>query len=433
MSGVLKWLAVLYVALLPFGRSGLPLHAQYGDLVFPVLVLAAAGLCGGLVSRADWPLALYLLVTAMTAAVSPEPMTGVAHLAKQFYVAAIFVVFRRLAAEADLTERLEKTYVRAVAALTTLSILAVFVGGFKGGPGRTFGEVQVLPVLGEVRRLRGLFEAPEFLGNALLVAFLLALAWRGRVLSGKRAAWTAIAVLLAAGEFLTYSRSIAGFGVATVLFVSPGIRSRGLRVSAWIVALAVVLIVNVASVIGPAPKGTATHYEVGSVSFDLLGVKVEGRLMSYAALKQIAWSAFLDHPVSGIGPGRFPTETERAFAEGRTTSRYRSVPPHSDLSGRLAETGVPGGVSLVVLWLAWLRALRPGLALGTPSQRAAAAAVIGILVNSLNADVMNFRFLWLALAWATFAQARPDAAQGLVPGAPATVSTSTRRLRAPAA
>ena len=38
--------------------------------------------------------------------------------------------------------------------------------------------------------------------------------------------------------------------------------------------------------------------------------------------------------------------------------------------------------------------------MSSPLRRAAVAAVIGLLVNSLNADVMNFRFLWLALAWA---------------------------------
>ncbi len=405
MSGVLPWLVVLYVALLPVGRSGLPLNAQWGDLLFPALAFAVwrAAPGGSWWRRSDWPLLAYLSVTALASAVSPDPAAGLSHLAKQIYVAAIFLVFRRLAAVGlpELAARVQGTFVAAMALVCGVSILVVFLGDFGAGWAPMFGELQLLPVVGAVRRLRGLFEAPEFLGNALLVAFLLALAFRARAAASEKPWWTALACLLAMGEFFTYSRSVAGFFVATALFLAPRIRSGGLRASAWIVALAVVLIVNVASVIGPMPKGAATHYEVGSISMDVLGLRIEGKLMSYAALKRIAWSALIDHPLTGVGPGRFTTLTETAFREGRITARYRNVPPHSDFAGRLSEAGVSGGLSLVILWIAWLRALRPVLAEGTLLPRAAAAAVIGILVNSINADVMNFRFLWIALAWAS--------------------------------
>lgn len=410
MSGVLPWLAVLYVALLPVGRSGLLLNAQWGDLLFPALALAVwrATPGGSWWRRSDWPLLAYLAVTALASVVSPDPAVGLSHLAKQVYVAAIFLVFRRLStlAGSELAVRILGAFVAAMALVCGVSILVVFLGDFGAGWAPMLGELQLLPVVGVVRRLRGLFEAPEFLGNALLLAFLLALGFRGRAAAAEKPWWAALAGLLAVGEFLTYSRSVAGFCVATALFVAPEVRSRGLRASAWIMALAVVLVVNIASVIGPMPKGTATHYEVGSISMDVLGVKIEGKLMSYAALKQIAWSGLVDHPITGVGPGRFTTLTETAFREGRITARYRSVPPHSDLAGRLAEAGVFGGLSLVILWIAWLRALRPALSGETLLPRAAAAAVIGILVNSLNADVMNFRFLWIALAWATMADVR---------------------------
>jgi len=409
MSGVLPWLAVLYVALLPVGRSGLPLNAQWGDLLVPALAFAAwrATPGGSWWRRSDWPLLAYLAITALAAAVSPEPAAGLSHVAKQIYVAAIFLVFRRLSAEAGsaLTASVLRAFVAAMALVCGVSILVVFFGDFGAGWAPMFGELQLLPFVGVVRRLRGLFEAPEFFGNALLVAFMLALGLRARAAAAERPWWTAVACLLAAGEFLTYSRSVAGFCVATALFLTPGVRSPGLRASAWVLAVAVVLIVNVASVVGPMPAGAATHYEVGSISTDIAGARVEAKLVSYAALKRIAWAGFVEHPLTGVGPGRFSTLTETAFREGRITARYRSVPPHSDLAGRLAEAGVLGGLSLVVLWVAWLRVLRPVLSGGALLSRAAAAAVIGILVNSMNAEVMNFRFLWIALAWATMADA----------------------------
>lgn len=208
MSGVLPWLAVLYVALLPVGRSGLPLNAQWGDLLFPALAFAAwRGTSGGSWwRRSDWPLLAYLSVTALAAAVSPDPAAGLSHLAKQIYVAAVFLVFRRLSAEAGpaLTASVQRAFVAAMALVCGVSILVVFFGDFGAGWAPMFGELQLLPFVGVVRRLRGLFEAPEFFGNALLVAFLLALAFRGRTPAAEKPWWTAVACLLAAGEFLTY-------------------------------------------------------------------------------------------------------------------------------------------------------------------------------------------------------------------------------------
>lgn len=411
VTGIVWWLAVLYVALLPVGRSGLPMNAQWGDLLLPPLALAIA-MTDRRVGRRwwrseDWPLALYLLITLVTAAISAEPSVGFRHLAKQLSVALVFVVFRSLAGDFALTRRLQITFVATVAAVAAVSMAVVFLRFPRVVPPSMLGEGQVLPLFGLVRRLRGLFEAPEMMGNTLLLAFILALGLRASAPRRSRQWWTALAAFLAAGEFFTYAHSVAGFAVAAVLFVGPSLPSRSLKALAGIGALAVVLVVNAASVMDPRPPAKGTHYEVGAVSFEFLGATVEGRLMSYAALKKVAWSAFLDHPLVGVGPGRFTVETARAFSEGRLTERYRRVPPHCDLLGRLAETGLIGAASLLLLWWAWIRGMRPRLFSGPPMQRAARVAVVGLLVNSLNADVMNFRFLWLALAWAWWPDERP--------------------------
>src|SRR6187401_3271527 len=115
-----SWLAALYVVLLPVGRAHLPLNAQWGDLVLPFLALSVAHdrpLRRWFLAR-DWPLALYLLVTLLAAAVSAEPATGFAQLAKQVSVALIFVVFRQVSAEGPRFQILVKAFVSFVAVLT---------------------------------------------------------------------------------------------------------------------------------------------------------------------------------------------------------------------------------------------------------------------------------------------------------------------------
>ena len=408
MTRVVSWLAVLYVGLLPVGRSGLPLNAQWGDLLLPLLVAAVLYKDGSRrwMRARDWPIAVYLTVTLATAALSSDPLAGLKQLVKQMSVVLIFLVFRYLAHDSVLTRKLQAAFAMSMGVVTLVSLVVVFLRFPTGVPPSTLGEGQVLPLFGLVRRLRGLFEAPEMLGNALLVAFVLALGLRASS-SRARILWTIVAAVLFAGEFLTYSHSVAGFSVAAAMFVGPMISARALRALGWAAALTVVGVVNVASIIDPRPPSQSTHYEIAPVSFEFLGARVEGSLMSYAALKRVAWGAFVDHPLTGIGPGRFTTETERAFEEGRLTARYRAVPPHSDLFGRLAEAGLVGGLSLLVLWAFWISRLRPGL-LGGPPQRAACAAVVGLLVNSLNADVMNFRFLWLSVAWVSVPAGLPE-------------------------
>ena len=291
------------------------MNAQWGDLPFFVPLAAAVA--------------------------SPDPGTGFKEAIKQVYGVAILLVFRALGNDALAAERtLQHALVLSTAAVCAASFIVVLFHWPGGIPIRVLGELQILPVLGLVRRLRGALEAPEFLGNLLLVAFLLSLALRSGATGHRRTAWTALATLLAAAEFFTYSRSVAGFAIATAIFLGPVIRPRTARAGIWIAALAIVAVVNVASIVGP--RGSGTHYEIRPVTIGAGALRFEGQLMSYAALKVVAWRAFLNDPVTGIGPGRFPAETNEAHRRGELPKHYRGVPPHSSIAGRLAETGLIG-------------------------------------------------------------------------------------------
>ena len=61
----------------------------------------------------------------------------------------------------------------------------------------------------------------------------------------------------------------------------------------------------------------------------------------------------------------------------------------------MAECGAIGGLTLVMLWIAWARLAIAGSRGRSGVGYAAAAALAGLLISSLNADIMNFRFLWV--------------------------------------
>ncbi len=150
----------------------------------------------------------------------------------------------------------------------------------------------------------------------------------------------------------------------------------------------------------PIRDNTIYQYAVDGGRARIGGVDVEYQTISYFRIKQVAWDAFTSRPLTGIGLERFHAITEAAFQRGRLTEPYRLIDPHSTLLGRLAEAGLIGGVTLIILWIVIATDTRSLLARDHRHAwmaTAAAAALLGTLVNTMNADVMNFRFAWVVL------------------------------------
>ena len=218
---------------------------------------------------------------------------------------------------------------------------------------------------------------------------------------------------MACAAALTFSHSIAGIAVASVTALWNRLRAPAARILAVSAAVLVVLAFNFAATVSIRSVGdsslrdtTVYHYAVDGGRAEIAGVTIEYQTISYWRIKQVAWQAFTTRPLTGIGLERFHAITETAFQQGRLTEPYRVIDPHSTMMGRLAETGLVGGATLLVLWVVIaiecrrLLARRPSPA---PSAvegwiaTAAVAALAGTLVNTMNADVMNFRFAWVAL------------------------------------
>jgi hypothetical protein len=215
--------------------------------------------------------------------------------------------------------------------------------------------------------------------------------------------WCAASIAMIAAAGLTFSHALAGFAVAVLMAAWPSLAAMPrLRQVAAAGVIAIVLVLNFAATIsiksvsyGDAGYADASrfHHAIEDRQTRIGGVAVTYSVMSYARIKQVAWRTFVEHPLAGIGLDRFHLATARAHAEGRLPDLYREIDPHSTLPGRMAETGIIGGVTLVLMWIAWGRiALN---VLGNALGYAAAAALAGLIVSSLNADIMSFRFVWV--------------------------------------
>jgi hypothetical protein len=389
----------------------LPLNIQPADLVFPLL--ATAVLAAGW-RRSTHPLdaviAVYLVGAAASVPTSISPRDSLVAVGKAIYLAAAYAVLVQAIWHVG-AERVTRSFVRAVAAVAAISIVAALIFFAAGVYWSVLGEPMPLPYIGSVFRLKGTLFSPEFFGNLLTFAAPLAFWFAQSSSSDVEARGNTAAIL--AGAALTFSKAVGGLASALGLLVW---RRSERPLARWIcAAIALVLVVafNVSAVVairrveaqfGKNPDVPPPPYLYGrqddARGADAWTVRISYNPMSYYLLKRAEWHAFRRSPATGIGLGVFRLEADRAFQEGRLPETYRRADPHSTPFGRLAETGIVG-IATVVAFIVVV--VRTGLAASrgtahTALAWATVAAIGGLLINSVNVDILNFRFFWLGVA-----------------------------------
>jgi O-antigen ligase len=190
-------------------------------------------------------------------------------------------------------------------------------------------------------------------------------------------------LVLAVGVLFSYSRAAwlnlaAGLAVMVVVF---SFRRGAGKQAARAVALVLVACVALGAVV------TFT----GSLSFLEQRAKVQTYDNSRfgAQSESIKWAE--SHPF-GLGPGQFEA--------------HAHISTHSLYARALAEEGVPGFLSLLVLMLGTLYWAGRNAILGRDTYGVGSAALlgawVGALLNGFFVDTLHWRHLWLlaALIWA---------------------------------
>ena len=401
----LRILLLVFLSTLALNWPELPFNARLTDLAFVALAIALvfSPLRRPRLHRLDVLIAVYLLGSVVATITSVDPRSSAIELIRHAYLAAIYVAIAaamRLgnASTIGLGLALSGALIAGVGLLLTTVTLV------SGMSFPAAGEIMTLPYVGNVLRLRAFTASEAMLACVLAMAVPFAIV---RAHGERAVSWGITAALMIAAAFLTFSHSIGGVLVAALLAARPWLQSRRL---AWRLSVAAVvigvLVFNFAATVSVRSIGSgglrdqgAYHYGVETKHTTVAGVDIDYSVISYFRLKEIAWDAFTSHPLAGVGLDRFHGLTRAAYAEGRLTAAYQEVDPHSTFFGRLAETGLAGTLPLIALWIGILitagglqaRAIDRGLAL------ALFAGLCGLLVNTLNADVMNFRFLWVAI------------------------------------
>ena len=404
-----RWLLLVFLTTIAIDWPQLPFNLRATDVAFVAAAIAvvAATRTWALprLRFLDIAILIYLGGSLLALIFSPEPRAGVVEIIRQIYVASIYVVIAVAVAQ-GLTRTIATGLALSGGVLAVLGVIAIAIQSVSSLTFPAITPAMTLPYVGEIVRVQALTATPAMF--ALLLAVSIPFVMRHPVILA--AAWRVVAagVVLGIATALTFSHSIAGVAVAVLVAGWGTWRShRVLRLAAIAATMLIVVAFNFAATVAIRSVGstglrddTVFQYGVDRGHAQFAGVDVEYQTMSYFRIKQVALDAFMSRPLFGVGLDRFHSVTEAAYQQGRLTDSYRAIDPHSTFFGRLAEAGVVGLVTLVVLWIAIARDAAALWSMPTEDEWiaiAAVAAIAGTLINTMNADVMNFRFLWVVL------------------------------------
>lgn len=402
-------LLLLFLATVGVNWPALPLNASIADLIFIPLALAVLSTTPWSVIRRAWrdgghrvdlAIVIYLIGALPAIVVSSDRQHSAIEFVRELYLVAIYIMIA-IATRRGFARAIGRGLALGGAILSGAGLIFIVIQFAGGPPWYAMGEVMPLPYIGNALRLRAL-TASEAMFACLLTAatpFAIVMCRADRI-----RAWCAAAVLTIAAAMFTVSHAFAGFAVAVLLAAWPSYATspRLRRVAAAAVVVIVIGLnfaatISIRSVsIGASQYHDASdyHHAVDQGAMQLGSATIVYDVMSYARIKQVASRTFIEHPIAGIGLDRFHTATERAYNEGLLPELYAEIDPHSTLLGRLAETGIIGEASLLFLWIMWF-----GMATECASRSmigyAAGVGLAGLAVSSLNADIMNFRFVWV--------------------------------------
>lgn len=402
-----RWLLLLFLATMAINWPQLPFNMRATDLVFVAAALAIVATARPWtwprLSELDYTVAAYIGGGVIATALSPDVRVSSIELVRHLYVVSIYIVIA-VAVRHGLAHTVGTGLALSGGLLAALGVAATVLLMISGIRIEAIGRIATLPYLGDTLRVQALTASESMLACALAVSAPFVL-----LHPVIRSSWLRInvaAMVLLVAALLTFSHSVAGIAVAVLIATWPSLRTAALRSAAAAAVILMVLAANFAATVsirsvGGSPRDNSNYeYGVDSGRAEIAGVNVEYQTMSYLRLKQVAWDTFAGRPLTGIGLDRFHSATEAAYQGGRLTEHYRAADPHSSIPGRLAETGILGAITMLALWcVAGIETMRL-LARGSPPPwivTAAAAGLAGTLINSVNADVMNFRFLWVAL------------------------------------
>lgn len=398
-------LGSFFIMVLQFPVVGYKIQAA--ELVFPLLFFSAVLRYGKtLIPSKAGPLEIflagYLLINIISASASGSVSALLESLGRGYLILVFYCFYAFAARESKAAEKVIPAAFLTGALVSATAGIAGWLLASAGHPNFAVRTYVDYPYLGTLYRASGFTPGMTMLLSLLL--FPLLYLWRRLLRKGRSKPVferVALAVLLTCA-LLTFSKTLILLGLSFLLTWSfPHARfSRAVSMTAVIVT-ALLFWTGTHFIFTSDPQTAdqlqSTNYSAGEILSSPGGLAVLPT--SYTALKKAAWLTGSRHPLFGTGPGEFNRALPGLKAVGQFPSHLPDYDPHSTWLGAFAETGIPGLLMTILLWIYWARLFyrQRHQVLKHPVLLPIGIFLLATLIESVALDIMNFRHLWVLL------------------------------------
>ncbi len=374
-----------------------------------------------------FPLLIYFLSALLAWIFTPERLTSTVELVGQIYLLSIFFVVTSIIQNKEDIDFYVNVVIFSLLFVVIVGIIQVIFVAFFGWSSPYADAGKGFPYFDRFIRVKSTFLPTTKMFSEYIVLYVGLLVTKYWTVNERR-----IKHLLGIGIGLTlfvfvftFSRSIVGilFVLLILSFAQPLSHIHGIKIIRYTLTILVIAVLIGITIISsyyilslevrnetglpPPEKRNVYMHFFPDKGVDSFVVNIRYIPDHYLWLKKVAMEAFKENPITGAGLESFGKELKSLRAKGiipPTIGDYKMA--QSTPFTILSERGIFGVVSLFFLWYIFLR----NIIIFSKNVRGSEHSIllyglmaggVGILVDSLNVDIMNFRFLWIYISLGT--------------------------------
>ena len=368
------------------------------------------------------PLVFYLVASLLSLLNSSNLKVSFVEFIGILYLITLFYLIVNAVRDRNTFEMVINSWLITSALIAFLGILGVFLAYVFGINTFLVKEYASFPYLGNIYRAYSTFGVnAKFVSSYLTISFPICLALLLNSKAGKKRLFYYVTLILfICVLFFTFSRGWLGLAVAIYLVLSRFQRSekyyRYLKVLTAIFIILFGLFICLISrwqfvdlQIEKITVENTTNIKPGiaftdnSEELDKARTEIGYIDTTYYRLKKVAIEMVMDHPLIGVGLGGFNDEIRKYKKDGKLPDIFPAMDPHCMILGKTAQTGLVGLIALIILW--W-KVIRKALNMSFEARDnyyqtiswAIFSSLVGFVIQSIDMDIMNFRFLWFLFA-----------------------------------
>lgn len=416
-----KWLA-LYIFLVPFMFIPFKYKVQFTEVIFLLLFIGwIISIFKGRVkiirTSLDIPLILYLGAAALSLVNSEYLLKSFIEITGILYMILLFFLVSSLIRKKEELRFLLYTWMAATSLVVLFGLVGMVLAYVMKLQTPFVQDRALYPYVGQ------LYRAVSTMRNAkMLCGYLVASAGinLSLFLTEKDSAlrrWLGfLFICLCTLTILTFSRDIIGLLICIGFLVFKLPRLNSLKTLKTCIVLALIVFFIIINF------GTSFRFITGNISLSKdrfqgqprdnisfldsdrtikkLTVNISYLPTYFFVLKKIAFQTFKEHPFLGSGVGTFNQKIVELKERKKLPPEFPKFDPHSTFFGTLAEAGIFGLGALSILFTIFAASLLNASKVVEDNFMQIMiygffASFVGLVVQVLNLDIMNFRFLWL--------------------------------------